>query len=315
MQLGNRLFPYPVLNNAKELSQFKESSSFELKMALSESGEIIKTRSNVVLKDIHFSINDETLLALYNDKKIKCYLIVESSASIKRYKKEITMNSQTFELPLGDFKDDVYISAYLIALCDIDEYRSNAFDEDYKDYSFDIKKYDILAADDGFKFVIDRNLDEDNKVSSVFVIAKSIANQKTINYEMNADKIYIYLPSEQREKYDQLKVDSRWNDIFFSMIAIPVLASCFSDLKNKYNYDGDDAPDINGIYEEYRWFKSVMKSYKKETGKDLDGEIFSSINSMDLAQIVLNYSSVSGLTKFCDLVINGNGGGEEDEQD
>ena len=313
MQLGNRLFPYPVLNNVKELSQFKDSSSFELKMALNENGEITKTRSDIVLKDIYFSLNDETLLNLYNDNKIKCYLIVESSASIKRKKKELTLNPQTFTFPLGDFKEDVYISAYLIAACDIDGYRSDAFDEDYKDYSFDIKKYDILAADDGFKFVIDRNLDEDNKVSSIFVIAKSISDLKIIKYEMNADKIYIYLPSEQREKYDQLKVDSRWNDIFFSMIAIPVLTSCFFDLKNKFNCNEDDVVDINDIYEEYRWFKSVMKSYRKEKGQELDGDIFSSLPPMELAQIVLNYSSVSGLTNFCNLVISGNVGGEEDE--
>lgn len=313
MQLGNRLFPYPVLNNAKELSDFKDCSSFELKLTLSKNGEIIKTRNNIVLKDIHFLLNDEKLLTLYKDRKIKCYLIVESSASINRRKIELTLEPQTFELPLGDFKEDVYISAYLIAVCDIDEYKNDNFDEDYKDYSFDIKKYDILAADDGFKFIIDRNLDEDNKVSSIFVIVKNIENQKTINYDMNTDKIYIYLPSEQRDKYDQLKVDSRWNNIFFSMIAIPVLTACFSDLKKTYRCEGDDVIDINGICEEYKWFKSIMKSYQKEKESGLDGETFNSINSMELAQIVLNYSSVSGLTEFCDLVINGNGGGEEDE--
>lgn len=312
MQLGNRLFPYPVLNNAKELSEFKDASSFELKMTLSENGEIIKTRSDIVLKDIHFSLNDETLLSLYDAKKIKCYLIVESSASINRRKLELTLEPQTIELPLGDFKEDVYISAYLIATCDIDGYRSDTFDEDYEDYSFDIKKYDILAADDGFKFTIDRNLDEDNKAPSIFSVIESIEEKKKISYEMSSDKIYIYLPSEQYGYYCQLRADSRWNDIFYSMIGMPVLTSCISELKNKFDGDGDASVDIESIVDSYRWFKSVVKSYQKETGVELNGETFGEINSLELAQVVFNYSSVNGLTNFCNLVINGSG--EEDEQ-
>jgi len=54
-----------------------------------------------------------------------------------------------------------------------------------------------------------------------------------------------------------------------------------------------------------------MKSYKKEKGIDLSEEDFDSIQPLDLAQIVFNYSSVNGIDKFYDLV--NNVGGDEDE--
>lgn len=307
MQLGSRLFPYPVLNNAKELSEFNDSATFELKITLDGNGEIIKTRDKAVLKDVHFVLADDDLMSLYREGKISCFLIVESPSSIYREKYPLTNEPQTYEIPIGSLKDDVFISAYCVATCDIDNYRSSSFDEDYQGYSFNIKKYDIVAADDGMKFVMDRNLDEDNKVSSIFVIIKSDANSNTISYDMKSDKIHIYMPPKEHAKYSNLKVDPRWNDIFFSMIAIPVLSGCFSDLKISYGAD----IDLQTIIEQYRWMKSVLNSYKKEKGIELTNDEFSNINPLTLAQTVFNYSSVNGITKFCDLIING--GGNEDE--
>ena len=308
MQLGNRLFPYPVLNNERTLSTFDEESAFELKLTLDKNGEIIKTRDETILKDIYFSLNNKYLMELYKDKKIKCFLIVESPSSIYREKYELFDVPRTIEIKTNDLKGDVSISAYCVAMCDIEEYQSESFDEDYKDYSFDIKKYDIVAADDGIKFVVDRNLDEDNKASSIFTIVKNQDSTNLISHDMNQDKIWIYLPEETHNRYSSLKTQSRWNDIFFSMIAVPVLADCFSEIKANYGSD----IDINDVVEQYGWVKSVINSYKKEKNEVLDGETFSSTNSLMLAQIVLNYSGVKGINTFCDLIING---GDDDEQD
>ena len=189
MQLGNRLFPYPVLNNERTLSTFDEESAFELKLTLDKNGEIIKTRNETILKDIYFSLNNKYLMELYKDKKIKCFLIVESPSSIYREKYELFDVPQTIEIKTNNLKGDVSISAYCVAVCDIEGYQSESFDEDYKDYSFDIKKYDIVAADDGIKFVVDRNLDEDNKASSIFTIVKNQDSTNLISHDMNQDKI------------------------------------------------------------------------------------------------------------------------------
>lgn len=301
MQLGNRIFPYPILNNRKELSEFKNDINFELHISLAQNGEIIKTRNKAILKDVYFSLNDIDLLKLYNEGKIACSLIVESSSSIYRQKFKLTENPQTYEIDLNKLKDDVYLSAYCYATCDIENYSSKNFNEDYKEYAFNITKYDIVAADDGVKFVIDRDLEEDNKVSSIFVIAKSLNNINTISYDMKSDKIYIYLPPKEHDYYNSLKSTSDYNDMFFSMLAIPVLTSCFSELKY---YHKNEGTDLAMIVENYRWFDSVLKSYKKEKSVDLSEDEFDSLQSLELAQIVFNYSSINGIDKLYNMVSN-----------
>ena len=96
--------------------------------------------------------------------------------------------------------------------------------------------------------------------------------------------------------------------LFFSMMAIPVLTACFSEVKALYKSGGED---LQVVLDNYKWFRAVMKSYRKEKGRDLSEEDFDSIQPLDLAQIVFNYSSVNGIDKFYALV--NNVGGDEDE--
>ena len=119
---------------------------------------------------------------------------------------------------------------------------------------------------------------------------------------MRKDRIYIYLPKEQHGKYQSLSQNGEWNDVFFSIIAIPVLTSCFSDIKKERT---EGSYSIQDIVDQYNWFRSIMKSFRREKGFDLTEDEFDSLPSIELAQIVFNFSSVNGLTVFSDLVISG----------
>lgn len=295
MQLGNRIFPYPVLNQNSEITEFKEKIKFELKLDLDNNGEIIKRKDKAVFENIHFELNDNNLLELYKEGKIACHLIVESSSSIYREKFTLLNEPQTIEIELAKLKGDVFISAYCYALCNIENYMSENFNEDYDGYVFNIEKYEILAIDDGLKFVIDRNLDEDNKVSSIFVIVRSEANKDTISFDMKREKIHIYLPPKEHDYYNLMKHNPSYNDIFFAMLAIPVLTSCFHELKNTKN-------NLLQIKEEYEWFNSIVKSYKREKGCELTYDEFDNQTPLDLAQIVFNFSSVKGIDKLYSIL-------------
>lgn len=76
MQLGNRIFPYPVLNQTKELSEYNKDINFELSLQLDQNGNIIKTRDKVILKDICFKLSDEYLKELYENKKYHAHLLL-----------------------------------------------------------------------------------------------------------------------------------------------------------------------------------------------------------------------------------------------
>ncbi len=44
MLIGNRLFPYPILNRNPELSGYKSSSSFMLMFDTQENNDLIRTK-------------------------------------------------------------------------------------------------------------------------------------------------------------------------------------------------------------------------------------------------------------------------------
>ena len=62
MQIGNKIFPYPVLNNTPHLSGYNETSYFELKFDTTATGGLITEGNNFVLKNVHFQLhNDEAI--------------------------------------------------------------------------------------------------------------------------------------------------------------------------------------------------------------------------------------------------------------
>ena len=212
MRIGNRIFPYPTLNNNNQLSDYEEGTSFELKLSTTEKGELIIEHDHVVLRDIHFVLENDGLKELYYDNKIKCALIVECSSSLFRNVTQISDEPVDITFPIYDLSNDVYISAYLYATENLENYGNDDFKEDYAHYMFDIEKYDILAIDDGFKFRIDIDPDKDNKVDSIFTIVKRDSNEQQMEYLSDTNKIIIYLSPEFYGYYESVKADSTLNN-------------------------------------------------------------------------------------------------------
>ena len=57
MRIGNRIFPYPVLNNIKTLSDYKDLS-FNLFFYLDNNENIIEVKDNMIFKNIHIESED-----------------------------------------------------------------------------------------------------------------------------------------------------------------------------------------------------------------------------------------------------------------
>lgn len=90
------------------------------------------------------------------------------------------------------------------------------------------------------------------------------------------------------------------------MLAIPVLANCINEIQT---YDWDD---IETICDSHRWFNAVRISYRRKKGTELILEDFNDMNSLELAQLVLNSASCNGVKDFENMLV-GNGGDDEDE--
>lgn len=310
MRIGNKIFPYPTLNNNNQLSDYEEGTSFELKLSTTEKGELIIEQDHVVLRDIHFVLENDGLKELYYDNKLRCALIVECSSSLFRNVTQISDSPVDITFPIYDLSDDVYISAYLYATEDLLNYENDNFIEDYAHYKFDIEKYDILAIDDGFKFRIDIDPDKDNIVESIFTIVKRDSNEQQMQYVADSYKIKIYLSPEYYGYYNSIKDDSTLNNVIFAVLLIPTLVDCLNELKLSI----EDDSDMEDIIEQKRWFKSICLSYEKATNTTLTLEDFKESNTLQLAQMVLNNATCNGLADFANILINGTGGNSEDDE-
>ena len=144
MRIGNRLFPYPVLNNVGHLSSYKEDSTFAIHFEVDEKGMPYRDDGNLIFKNLHLELNDSGLKQLVEQGKIKALLIVECSASIFRGKYEIRLEPHDLKIPLKLLKGKTDISAYVYANEEILNYHNDNFLEDYQGYIFNIEKYSIL---------------------------------------------------------------------------------------------------------------------------------------------------------------------------
>ena len=306
MQLGNRAFPYPVLNKNDNLSDYKESSTFMVSFDTNEDGSPYVVDGKVIFKNLHYTITDDSLKELIEEEKLKGAFIVECSASVYRNKFDISQTPYDLPVSVHELNGNVVTSCYIYATEDITGFKSDGFIDDYKNYTFDIDKFDILAADDGYKFKIDLDPTEDDKVSSIFTVIPLETNESIMKYENGDRNITIELPREYFNSYDIIKRKKEYNNIAFSMIAIPVLSNCISEI-NTYEWE-----DIDSICDEHKWFNAVRISYKRKKGTELILENFYEMNSLELAQLVLNNASCNGVKDFENMLV-GNGDDDEDE--
>ena len=295
MRIGKRLFPYPLLNNEKLYSQFKDST-FALEY------EEVLTDANYVLKNIHVDLTSETLISLIKDCKASVVCVVECASTMYRKNFDLGLDFSSIEIPLRDLNGKINVSAYVVANEDIDDYFSEDFFDDYEGYNFHIEKNDILAVDDGFINKIDFNEDEDTKKSSIFVIIKDkTIKDETMQLEYDSSKITISLPEEQWNMYDKTKRIKKFESMYFSIIAIPALSYALSSLQSKDS--GIDALRID-----YKWFNSFALQYKNVHGYELTDEEFIKMNANVEAQLMMNTPVTKALDDIFGLTMGAFGG-------
>lgn len=303
MQIGNKLFPYPTINNSNLRSCFK-GTTYSFKSTDRNDGQ------NYILEDACIEINNENIKRMIEENQLGVGLIIECSATVYRKMFEITTEPQTIKIPIGDLRDKVEISCYIYAKIDLEDFNDNDFLDDYNGYSFKIDKNDIIAIDDGYTTVIDYDESIDKKVSSIFqIIRDKSANSMII--ENKAKKIVISLPEEEFTYYDNLRKNDNFQNIFFSMIAIPALTYCLKEFQDAIKIGGYD---LDSIEMEYNWFISVKNAYKKQYGVELTESILKNDNVSVISQKLLNDGNLNGIKDLFSISVGRKlYGGEEDE--
>ena len=309
MHIGNRIFPYPVLNRNDALSDYCTDSVFRVMFDVDDNGAPFVQNGEVIFKNLHYTLTDASLTTFISQGKVRGAFIVECSASVYRNIFDISASPYDLRVSAQEISGNVVTSCYLYAAEDIPNFRSNGFIPEYAGYSFDIDKYDILAVDDGFKFKIDLDPSEDDKVASIFTVVKKDDAGSIMSYNYNDKRIIIYLPANYYDDYDNIKAKKECNNIAFSILAIPALACSLEDIISR-QYES-----IEDILESHLWFNAVCISYKRTTGQELTFDDLQSRNRLELAQLVLNSASCNALKDFGNMLLGGLNPAEEEGEE
>lgn len=310
MHIGNRIFPYPVLNRNDALSDYVADSTFKVEFDVDENGAPIVQNGDVIFKNLHYNITDASLITLIEQGKIKGAFILECSASVYRSRFDISATPYDLHISAHEINGNVVASCYLYAAEDIANFKSNGFLPEYSEYPpIKIDKFDILAVDDGFKFKIELDPTEDDKVASIFTVVKKEDDGDIMSYDYNDKKIIIRLPAAYYDCYDNIKTKKECNNIAFAMIAIPSLACCLEDISTR------EYGSIDEILDYHSWFNAICISYRRRTGNVLSFEDFESLNKMELAQMVLNSASCNALKDFDNMLLGSMNHLEEESED
>ena len=124
MHIGNRIFPYPVLNRNEELSDYILESVFKVEFDVDEKGAPIVQNGDVIFKNLHYSLTDQSLQNLIEQGKIKGAFVVECSASVYRSKFDISANPYDLRVSAHEINGNVVASCYLYATEDILNFKS-----------------------------------------------------------------------------------------------------------------------------------------------------------------------------------------------
>ena len=291
MRIGNRLFPYPLLNHEPLYSQYKDES-FSLYL-----NGYIADKQWYVLDYVRIETTSNFLRELVSDGSAKLVCVVECPQTMYRKTFPISFTPQKIRIPLYDLSGKTSIKAYAIATKDIENFKSNEFLDDYNEYEFQVEKNDVIAVDEGMIARIDFDDEEDTKKSSIFLIIKdNTILDETMRVEYDFSKITISLPSQQWDLYEKNKRIKQLENMYFSIIAIPALTQCVMALQKPDN-------SIDRLCLDYKWFCSFKKQYETINECELTDELFQKMDVMVESQKILNTPTTKSIDDIFNLFV------------
>lgn len=271
MEIKYKLYPYPVLWDKND--DYKKPSKFSVEVEPKEDFKNIKLKINFLLKD-------KEIEKLIKENKAEYVVHIEGSST---YFREIISTKETeinYVLKDRDILGRLQVNFFILARQDIKNYKNDNFNDDYSSETFNLKKGNIIAIADGYRFDIEKNDDELGKISSIFSICKKETVEQTgMTIDMGYEKIRIGLNITDYVNYSQLSQNPNKVESVNSIIIFPALIYIFEQLKKDFNETD---------YTEYKWFRALENIFKKN-GEDLNKGLLENEISIDLAQRVLNY--------------------------
>lgn len=304
MQVKNRLFPYPVINNNKVYSNY-------INHEFSFLYEIYETEYAYILKNARYHTDSFLLDTLISEDKVLVSCIVECSNTVFRKSYKLSLEGNDITLLKSDFDERVDISIFATATQDI-QLKSLEFDSNYSEITFDIEKYDILGANDGFNIHFKHEETEESLSQSIFTIITS-RDLKDSAYTIECGtsrKIIVTLSEKDYQNYKLIYSVPTYTEVFFNMLLIPALIEGLNYCKNYIIEDTNR--DLEDIGNQYPWFRTILKAHKRLHGLELMQEDFMKLSISSFAQELLGKPLGTSLEKLVAEIKNIDRGNDND---
>lgn len=295
MQIGNRQLPYPVFNRSESLNCF-QNGRFIFEHTSCERNE---ETDEFVIHGACANFNSPLLECLLEAGKIGIMMIVECSETVYRKNWELSVVPKDIAFPFSDVHGKVVVSAFAYAKEAMSGYCDDDFLPEYSGISFEIEKNDILAIDDGFSLPANHIEKSDDYVASIVTVSKKLTDDKLMEVQLKTNKIDILLPPEQYDIYDMTKKIPQLKNIYFATLLVPAITSALSQLVAEAN--GKGYRYFEDFEDEYEWCKSFAAAYKKKIGKELTLEELNTLNALEVAQLILNNPTTTGVKEIYNL--------------
>lgn len=293
MRIGNRCFPYPVLNNQDNLSTFIHNK-FSLKVMSNQD------KDKLVLNNLHFELQDTWIEQMINEKKMTIYCIIECSSTVFREVFEIHQTPITKAFDLTNFNNNVTISAFGVLNEKLKISNNSSFIEEYQGFEFTLDKNSILLIDDGETIPINYEEAEDTKFDSIFNVIADANREKNIDIEIGTKKIFINTPKRTFDLYTVMSRANRLQETFFSIMLVPALIHALEKVKKEFIESGFD--DIDDVASSFRWFRAISKKYEEIKGAKLDGDVLKEGNIIEISQELIGNPIITGIEKLYEFM-------------
>lgn len=297
MLIKSRLFPYPILDQFEDTSCY-DNAEFLLNYEIEEDD-----KNNLTKLTISYDLNEEKLIELIKDGDCKVSVLIDCSYTNFRQQFDFNGTKElVLSFPRDNFLESTEICGLVIANKNIEKFSSRNFKKLYKGIEFDIEKNDILALYQAEPFHTEFEDEDIRKIESIFSIKRNekLEGGFKVDFALNPKKIVIWVPSKTYDIYDSTKFYTDYTkNCYFSFFLIGTIATILQEIKLSEEYE-----DIQDVCLKYKWFKSIIKSYRTNTDKDLTLDIIKKEEPTYLAQILLGNCVIKGIESFNEVLLS-----------
>lgn len=267
MNITNRLFTYPVLNEEKD--DYKESF-FAVDYEYTMQG------VNSIKLTFDIAMNNSEIEQLINEGKAEYVIHLECSTTAYREVLRSISKHLEHSISIGRLNGSFEAVAFVILKNNVAGFISSDWLDDYEGISFNLHTGSIMAYQNLPRLDITKDFEEFTNAGSIFSIYKRITEEDCpAEISLDSSKIRIGLGSTDYDVYAVYSKKSELQALFHSMLVLPALVYVFEELKME---DGEET------YHNKEWFIALEKAYAKRGLAFMDEVLNTEKTSYQLAQ-------------------------------